>query len=58
VVVFPETVRAVPAPCENGQLLLVRGKFERDEESSRLQANEVSRLDSCASGCRRPCGSV
>ena len=36
--------RPTPAsapPDENGALLLVRGKFERDEESSRLQATEV-----------------
>jgi DNA polymerase-3 subunit alpha len=41
VVVFPETYARYRAACENGALLLVRGKFERDEESSRLQATEV-----------------
>jgi DNA polymerase-3 subunit alpha len=41
VVVFPETYARFRAACENGALLLVRGKFERDEESSRLQATEV-----------------
>lgn len=41
VVVFPETYAKYRAACENGALLLVRGKFERDEESSRLQATEV-----------------
>jgi len=41
VVVFPETYARFRTACENGALLLVRGKFERDEESSRLQATEV-----------------
>jgi len=44
VVVFPETYARYRAACENGALLLVRGKFERDEESSRLQATEVLAL--------------
>ena len=41
VVVFPETFARFRGACEAGALLLVRGKFERDEESSRLQATEV-----------------
>jgi DNA polymerase-3 subunit alpha len=41
VVVFPETYARYRGACENGALLLVRGKFERDEESARLQATEV-----------------
>ena len=41
VVVFPETYAKYRAACENDALLLVRGKFERDEESARLQATEV-----------------
>jgi DNA polymerase-3 subunit alpha len=41
VVVFPETYARFRAACENDALLLVRGRFERDEESSRLQATEV-----------------
>ncbi len=41
VVVFPETYARCRTACENGALLLVRGKFERDEESSRLQATEA-----------------
>jgi DNA polymerase III subunit alpha len=41
VVVFPETYGRFRTACENGALLLVRGKFERDEESARLQATEV-----------------
>jgi DNA polymerase-3 subunit alpha len=41
VVVFPEAFARCRAHCENGALLLVRGRFERDEESARLQAAEV-----------------
>src|SRR5690606_38550567 len=41
VVVFPETFARYRSACENGALLLVRCKFERDEESARLQATEV-----------------
>ena len=41
VVVFPEPYARFRAACEAGALLLVRGRFERDEESSRLQATEV-----------------
>ena len=41
VVVFPETYARFRTACENGALVLVRGKFERDEESARLQATEV-----------------
>ena len=45
VVVFPEPFARYGALIETGQLVLVRGRFERDEESSRFQANEVSRLE-------------
>jgi DNA polymerase III subunit alpha len=45
VVVFPEPFARYGALIETGQLVLVRGKFERDEESSRFQANELSRLE-------------
>jgi len=41
VVVFPETYARYRGACDNGALLLVRGKFERDEESARLQASEI-----------------
>jgi DNA polymerase-3 subunit alpha len=41
VVVFPETFARFRNACETGALLLVRGRFERDDESSRLQATEV-----------------
>jgi len=41
VVVFPETFARYRSACETGALLLVRGRFERDDESARLQATEV-----------------
>jgi DNA polymerase-3 subunit alpha len=41
VVVFPDTYARFRTACETGALVLVRGRFERDEESARLQATEV-----------------
>jgi DNA polymerase-3 subunit alpha len=46
VVVFPEAFARYSEFVENGNLVVVRGKFERDEESARMQANELFRLDS------------
>jgi DNA polymerase-3 subunit alpha len=46
VVVFPEAFGRYRLLIENGQLVAVRGRFERDEESARLQATELFRLDS------------
>ncbi|MEW6321794.1 MAG: DNA polymerase III subunit alpha [Acidobacteriota bacterium] len=40
-VVFPETFARCGSLVENGRLVVVRGKFERDEESARLQAAEI-----------------
>ena len=37
----PRRSRKYPAFIENGAMLLVRGKFERDEESSRFVATEI-----------------
>ncbi len=45
VVVFPETYGRFRHLIETGALLLVRGKFERDDDSSRFQANELSPLE-------------
>ncbi|MGD9904638.1 MAG: DNA polymerase III subunit alpha [Vicinamibacterales bacterium] len=45
VVAFPETYGRFRTLIEPGGLLLVRGKFERDEDSSRFQAAELSPLD-------------
>jgi DNA polymerase-3 subunit alpha len=46
VVTFPETFARFAPLIENGNLVAVRGKFERDEESSRMQATEIFPLDS------------
>jgi len=46
VVVFPEAFARCAHLVENGQLVVVRGKFERDEESARMQANELFPLES------------
>jgi DNA polymerase-3 subunit alpha len=46
VVVFPDPFARYAALVDNGTLVVVRGKFERDEESSRMQANELFRLES------------
>jgi DNA polymerase-3 subunit alpha len=41
VVVFPETFGRYGAIIEGGALVVVRGKFERDDESARMQATEL-----------------
>jgi DNA polymerase-3 subunit alpha len=41
VVVFPETFGRYGSIIEGGALVVVRGKFERDEESARMQATEL-----------------
>ncbi|HUE90430.1 MAG TPA: DNA polymerase III subunit alpha [Vicinamibacterales bacterium] len=46
VVVFPEAFARFADLVENGNLVVVRGKFERDEEASRMQASELFRLES------------
>jgi DNA polymerase-3 subunit alpha len=46
VVVFPEAFGRYRSHIENGALVAVRGRFERDEESARLQANELFPLAS------------
>jgi DNA polymerase-3 subunit alpha len=46
VVAFPETYGRFASLIENGTMVAVRGKFERDEESARLQATELFPLDS------------
>jgi DNA polymerase III subunit alpha len=46
VVVFPEPYGRFRSYIENGALIVVRGRFERDEESARLQANELFPLQS------------
>ncbi|MGE3189304.1 MAG: DNA polymerase III subunit alpha [Vicinamibacterales bacterium] len=45
VVVFPEAFGRHGSVIENGRLVVVRGKFERDDESSRMQAAELFPLE-------------
>ena len=45
VVAFPETFGKCAHLIENGTLVTVRGKFERDDESSRMQASDMFPLD-------------
>jgi DNA polymerase III subunit alpha len=45
VVAFPETYARCASLIENGNLIAVRGKFERDDESARMQATELFPLD-------------
>ena len=45
VVAFPEAYARFAQLIENGTLVAVRGKFERDDESARLQATEMFPLD-------------
>jgi DNA polymerase-3 subunit alpha len=46
VVAFPEAYQRAAALIESGTLVLVRGKLERDEETSRILASEIAPLDS------------
>jgi DNA polymerase-3 subunit alpha len=41
IVVFPETFKLHGHLCESGRMVLVKGKFERDDESARLVASEI-----------------
>jgi DNA polymerase-3 subunit alpha len=45
VVVFPETFKQYGHLVDNGQMVLVKGKFERDDESARILASEVAPID-------------
>jgi DNA polymerase-3 subunit alpha len=45
VVVFPEAFKQCGHLAENGQLVIVKGKFERDDESARLVAAEIAPLE-------------
>jgi DNA polymerase-3 subunit alpha len=46
VIAFPETYNKAGALIESGALVLVRGKLERDDETSRVLASEILPLDS------------
>ena len=41
IVVFPEAFKQHGHMAENGQTVLVKGKFERDDESARILASEI-----------------
>jgi DNA polymerase-3 subunit alpha len=45
IVVFPETFRQHGHLAENGQMVLVKGRFERDDDSARLLASEIVAID-------------
>ena len=45
VVVFPEAFKQCGHLADNGQMVLVKGKFERDDESARLLAAEIAPID-------------
>jgi DNA polymerase-3 subunit alpha len=46
VVVFPDAFRQYgQAAAENGRMVLVKGRFERDDESARVLASEIVPLD-------------
>ncbi len=45
VVVFPETFSRCGSQCENGNTILVKGNFEKDDESARLVASEIVPID-------------
>jgi DNA polymerase III subunit alpha len=43
--VFPETYQRSASLIESGTLVLVRGKLERDDETARILATEIVRLE-------------
>jgi DNA polymerase-3 subunit alpha len=45
VVVFPETFKQFGHLAENGQMVCVAGRFERDDESARVLATEIVPID-------------
>jgi DNA polymerase-3 subunit alpha len=45
VVVFPEAFKQFGHLAEEGQLVLVKGRFERDDESVRLLASEIAPIE-------------
>jgi DNA polymerase III subunit alpha len=45
VVVFPEAFKQSGHLAENGRLVVVKGRFERDDESARMLAEEISPIE-------------
>ena len=45
VILFPEAFKQFAHLGENGTIVVVKGKFERDEESARLVASEIMPIE-------------
>jgi DNA polymerase-3 subunit alpha len=45
IVVFPEAFKQCGHLAENGRLVVVKGRFERDDESARMLAEEISPIE-------------
>jgi DNA polymerase-3 subunit alpha len=45
VVVFPEAFKQFGHLADNGQMVVVKGKFEKDDESARLLASEIAPVE-------------
>jgi DNA polymerase-3 subunit alpha len=45
IVVFPEAFKTNGHQVENGRLVVVKGRFERDDESARMLAEEISPIE-------------
>jgi len=45
VVVFPEAFKQCGHLADNGQMVVVKGKFERDDESARILASEIAPVE-------------
>jgi DNA polymerase-3 subunit alpha len=45
IVVFPEAFKQHGQLAENGRLVVVKGRFERDDESARMLAEEISPIE-------------
>jgi DNA polymerase III subunit alpha len=56
VVVFPEAFNKSSSVIDTGAMVLVRGKYERDEESARVFASEILAIDSVRERLAREVG--
>ena len=45
VIAFPETYQRSASLIETGRLVLVRGKLERDDETARILASEITPIE-------------
>jgi DNA polymerase-3 subunit alpha len=48
VVVFPEAFKQYGHLADNGRMVLVKGRFERDDESARILASEIAPIEMVA----------